>query len=340
MSGSDMEIGRNRRIDIHAHIVPESFPAYSGADSNVPWPSMIDADGCHKHILIQGAVYRTVSEGCWSVPRRVGDMDETGIALQVISPMPELLSYWLPLDDAKAMTRYLNDQIAAMVDRAPTRLAGLGAVPLQDVESAIREMEYVVRKLNFAGVEIASHVNGTSIGHVAFEPFFAAAIELGAAIFVHALRPAGQERIVGAFPEQAVCFPGDIALAAASMITGGIGARHPGLRIAFSHGGGGLSMLLPRLMHAWKVVPKLHDSLIEAPVVTARRFFYDDLLLDPAAINFIISMFGRTQICIGTDYPFAFGDAAPVSTLQQCGLDEATLALIMSTNAKRFLRLS
>ena len=71
-----------------------------------------------------------------------------------------------------------------------------------------------MKSLKLAGVEIASHVNGISIGDARFEPFFAAAERLGAAIFVHALRPAGQDRIVGAFPEQAVCFPGDVALPA------------------------------------------------------------------------------------------------------------------------------
>src|SRR3989442_13025528 len=108
-----------------------------------------------------------------------------------------------------------------------------------------------------------SQVNGLSIGDVGFEPFFSAAERQGAAIFVHALRPAGQDRIVGAFSEQAGCFPGDIGLACASMITGGIGARHPKLRIAFSHGGGGMSILLPRPVHAWNMVPKSTESLSE-----------------------------------------------------------------------------
>ena len=55
--------------------------------------------------------------------------------------MPELLSYWLPLEDAKVLVRYLNDQIAAMVERAPQRLVGLGAVPLQDVDAALQELD-------------------------------------------------------------------------------------------------------------------------------------------------------------------------------------------------------
>ena len=50
--------------------------------------------------------------------------------------MPELLSYWLPLDDAKVLIRYLNEQIAEMIALAPERFVGLGCVPLQDTEAA------------------------------------------------------------------------------------------------------------------------------------------------------------------------------------------------------------
>jgi len=324
-------------IDIHNHVVPERFPPYAGKGTDVPWPSMADAHACHKHVMISGKVYRTVSDGCWSVPRRIEDMGAMQVARQALSPMPELLSYWLPLADARTLIRYLNDEIAAMVARAPERFVGLGAVPLQDVEAAIRELEYVVGSLGFAGVELASHVNGTSIGDPRFEPFFAAAERLSVAVFVHALRPAGQERIVGAFPEQAVCFPGDVALAAASLITGGIAARYPRLRVAFSHGGGAMSILLPRLVQAWHKIPKAAESLPDSPALYARRFFYDALVFDPAAVRFLVGTFGSSQIVVGTDYPFALGESDPVGALEKSGLDAGVLRAIRSENAQRFL---
>ena len=59
--------------------------------------------------------------------------------------MPELLSYWLPLDDAKVLIRYLNDQIAAMVERRARALRRTGRVPLQDVDAALHELDYVVK---------------------------------------------------------------------------------------------------------------------------------------------------------------------------------------------------
>jgi aminocarboxymuconate-semialdehyde decarboxylase len=212
-------------------------------------------------------------------------------------------------------------------------------VPLQDIDAAVSELSFVMKELRFSGVEIASHVNGTSIGDPRFEPFFAECERIGAAVFVHALRPAGQDRIVGPFIEQAVCFPGDIALGAASMITGGIGMRHPKLKIAFSHGGGALPILLPRLMHAWRVLPKIKETLAEAPDVIARRFYYDDLVFEPKAIRFLVETYGASQVLLGTDYPFNMGDNEPLATLGKAGLDAPTVAAITSGNARRFLSL-
>src|SRR5512145_687170 len=324
----------NEVIDVHTHIVPEKFPSYRGKGKDVPWPSMADAHACHKHVMISGKLYRTVSDGSWSVPRRIEQMSEMRVTRQVLSPMPELLSYWLPLADAKVMIRYLNEQLAEMCEAAPERFVGLGCVPLQDPESAIRELEFLRKDLDFPGVEIASHVNGVSIGDPRFEPFFAAAEQLGAAIFVHALRPAGQERIVGPFSEQAVSFPGDIALACASMITGGVAARHPRLRIAFSHGGGAMAMLLPRLAHGWRVVPKAQEALRESPAVTARRFYYDHLVFDAAALRLVIERFGASQIVVGSDYPFNMGETDPVGSLERLGLDHDTHFAVSAGNAR------
>src|ERR1700740_2059750 len=92
-----------------------------------------------------------------------------------------------------------------------------------------------------------------SLGGPRFEPFFAAAESLGAAIFVHALHPTGLDRLVGPPAlAQLGAVSGENALAIVSMITGGTLDRHPDLRIAFSHGGGGFALTLPRLMFGWQ----------------------------------------------------------------------------------------
>jgi len=324
-------------IDVHTHIVPEQFPAYGGSTPDIPWPSMAPAHACHQHVMISGKVYRTVNDGSWSVPRRIEGMEKMRVGRQALSPMPELLSYWLPADDARVLIRFLNDEIARMIAAAPDRFIGLGAVPLQDLDMALRELEYVKKTLGFAGVEIATHVNGVSIGDARFEPFFAAAEKLGASIFVHALRPIGQDRAVGPLSEQAMAFPLDIGLAVANIITGGIAARHPNLRIGFSHGGGAATMLLPRIAHAWRMMPKAKEAMPESPEVYAKRFFYDCVVFDPKLVRLLIESYGQSQIMVGSDFPFAMGEMDPIGLLERAGLDASVLAAVKSGNARRFL---
>ena len=334
LSSSDCNCG----IDAHAHVVPENFPRYMGSAVPAEWPSMAAAQPCHRSVMISGKVYRTVSDLCWDTGKRLADLPAMGLALQAVSPMPELLSYWMNPSDAHQLLRYLNDQIAAMAAEAAGRIVGLGAVPLQDVDLAIRELEYVVRTLGFAGVEVGSNINGVAIGAPQFDPFFEACEELGAAVFVHAIRPAGMDRLVGPAPlQQVIAYPGDVGLAAASVITGNLLMRRPNLRIAFSHGGGTLAMLLPRLQQGWQVFPALKDAVTTAPVEQARKLFYDTLVFDTPTLRHLVATFGSSQLVVGTDYPFNFHDRKPVQRIQEAGFDQATAMQLVQHNAERFL---
>lgn len=325
-------------IDVHAHVVPENFPAYLGSKAPADWPSMAAAQACHRNVMISGKVYRTVSDKCWDTAKRIAELPEMGLALQVVSPMPELLSYWMDARDAQQLLRFLNDQIASMVSESNGALAGLGAVPLQDVDLAIRELDYVVKVLGFPGVEIGSNINGTPIGAPQFDPFFAACEELGACVFVHAIRPAGMDRLVGPPAlQQVLAYPGDVGLAAASVITSNLLPRRPNLRIAFSHGGGTLGLLLPRLQQGWGVFPALKDQVSEAPLDQARRLFYDTLVFDGNALRYLADTFGASQLLVGTDYPFNFHDHTPVRRIESAGFDDDTTALLVHRNAERFL---
>lgn len=323
-------------MDIHTHVVPENFPISPTGGS--AWPSMLPAHACHRHVMISGQVFRTVPDKCWDGRSRLLDMDELGIERQVLSPMPELLSYWLDGRDAAVLTRHLNEQIAGMVHAHPERFSGLGAVPLQDPELAIDELEHAVKRLGLAGIEIGTNINGTPIGAPEFEPFFAAAAELGAAIFVHPLRPCGMERLVGPIMlEQVLAFPCETGLAAASLLTGGTLARHPSLRIALSHGGGSFAALAARLDHAWGIFPALREQMHEAPLATAKRFYFDSLVYHPTLLRSQIALFGATQTMIGSDYPFVIQEADPRQRIAELDFDPQTLDLLCRGNALRWL---
>ena len=325
-------------IDVHTHVVPEDFPPYLGHVAGAPWPSMAPAHACHRHVMISGKVYRTVSHQCWSCQVRLADMDAQGTARQVLSPMPELLSPWLAPEDGRTLARFMNGTIAAMVAEAPSRFTGLGAVPLQDVAMAIEELDRLLHQDGLAGVELPSHVNGMPLGHAQLRPFFEAAGDWGAAIFVHPLRPPDLARLVGpAALEQVLAFPGEIGLAGASLITSGLLAALPRLRIALSHGGGTLAALLPRLAQGARTMPPLKALLPEEPAASARRLWIDDLVYDVATLRHLVAVFGSERVMCGTDYPFAIMDTDPVGSIAAGGFDTAVQAALRGGNARRWL---
>lgn len=299
---------------------------------------MVPAHACHRSVMISGKLYRTVSDKCWDTGKRLADLDAMGLQLQAISPMPELLSYWMEPKAGAQLTHYLNAQIATMVNESSGRMVGLGAVPLQDMDLALRELTSVMQTPGFAGVEIGSNINGVAIGDPRFDPFFEACEALGAAVFVHALRPTGMDRLIGPAPlQQVLAYPGDVGLAAASVLTTNLMERMPGLRIAFSHGGGTLAMLLPRLEQACKVFPALQESLVHSPTAQARKLFYDTLVFDTPTLQHLVKQFGASQLMVGTDYPFNFSDTTPVSSIERAGFDLGTVQMLMQSNAERFL---
>lgn len=328
-------------VDVHAHVIPGEFPAYLGGATPAGWPSMAPAQDCfHRSVMIDGKNYRTVSDKSWTTSRRLADFEEMGLALQAISPMPELLSYWLAPAVGAQLVRFLNEQIAGMVAESGGQLIGLGAVPLQDMDLAIRELTYIKTSLGLKGVEIGSNINGVVMGDPRWLPFFEACAALDMPVFVHALRPAGMDRLVGPPPlQQVLAYPTDVGLAAASVLTGNLLARVPGLRLAFSHGGGTLAMLLPRLQQAMSVFPALKDSVLKSPAEQARELYYDTLVFDTPTLQHLVRTFGASQLLVGTDYPFNFHDARPIESIRAAGFDETIVDQLTQANARRFLGL-
>src|SRR4029077_17235317 len=152
-------------IDVHTHVVPARLPDALADFPGIPWPSIQHTDACHAQGMLSGKNFRAIDDACWSVPRRTEQMPGMDVGMQVLSPMPELLSYWLPPPAAAVLARHVNETIAEMVRTAPDRFHGLGMVPLQDMDAAQRELEHAMRQLGLKGVEIATNVNGGAVGH-------------------------------------------------------------------------------------------------------------------------------------------------------------------------------
>ena len=123
------------------------------------------------------------------------------------------------------------------------------------------------------------------------------------------------------------------------MITTNLIERRPRLRIAFSHGGGTLAMLLPRLEQARHMFPALREAVTASPTEQARKFYYDDLVFDALTLRHLAALFGTSRLLIGTDYLFNFHDQTPVARLVDAGLEPAAIQQILLSNAERLIRL-
>jgi len=154
-------------IDVHSHVIPRVLPRDPTGGEIGAWPSVhCEACGRKAQVMVGDKPFRDIDDRSWDIERRVADMDEDGIGAQALSPMPELLSYWLPASAALELTRGLNHTIADMVARSPHRFFGLGAVPLQDPDLAAREVSELRDRFGLVGVEVGSNINGDYLGDV------------------------------------------------------------------------------------------------------------------------------------------------------------------------------
>jgi len=265
---------------------------------------------------------------------RLRAMDAMGIDIQVLSPsLVHQCTYALPDAQALALEQLTNDRVAETVARHPDRLAGIGSVPLQNIDMAVRELERAVRDLGLKGIVISSHANGAEIGEPSMLPFWQKVSDLGTAVMIH---PAGgtdprlkKHRRLTSIGQQM-----EEAFAVSSLMFEGVLDRFPDLRIAVSHGGGFLPYYAGRLDEFWRkgFFPGLAGDLS----AYLKRLHYDSVVFNPDVLENLAAKVTPARIMMGTDYPF--GENDPVGFIRRAGqLSREEQDAVLGSNAARFL---
>ncbi len=327
------------KIDIHTHILPKNWPDLKEKYGYGGWVRMEHyAPGCAR-MMIDDKHFRDVEENLWDAHVRLHDCDKQGVSVQVLSTVPVMFSYWAKGQDALDLSRFLNDHIASVVASAPDRFIGLGTIPMQAPELAVKELERCVKELHLAGVEIGTHVNDWNLDDKHLFPIFQAAAELGAAVFVHPWDMMGKDRMPKYWLPWLVGMPAEVSLAICTMIFGGVFERLPNLRVAFAHGGGAFPGTLGRIEHGFNVRPDLCG--VDNPHNPRRylgRFYLDSLVHDRRMLKYILELVGDDHVVLGSDYPFPLGEQRPGSLIEQMtDLDHQTKEKLYSLNALRWL---
>ena len=320
-------------FDVHAHVI---VPEITGDE---PWRPKVFRDEAGGQVVeMGGKQVRAAVQEFVDIDGILSAQDEAGVDRLLLCPWVPLLYYDAEPEEGLRRARIQNDALSALVRAHPDRVAALGAAPLQDPELAAEELRRIMGDGVLRGVELAASVRGVFLGDDRFEPFWQAAEDTGALVFIHPTTrgfdsPAFQDYYLW----NTVANPLETATTAAHMVVAGVMERHPGLRVLLAHGGGALMAVRGRMRHAHGFQPQAKARLGESPDDSIRRFYFDTLTHDEALLRALIDYVGPERVLLGSDYPFDMGDARHVDTVRALGLDPGVEARILAGNAEELI---
>jgi aminocarboxymuconate-semialdehyde decarboxylase len=328
------------KIDVHTHILPKDIPHWKDRFGYGGFIRLDHYTPCSAHMVRDdGKQFRDIEDNCWDPVRRIEEMDEFAVGVQVLSTVPVMFSYWAEPKDGAEIARFLNEHLADIVTEFPLRFTGLGTVPLQDTGLAIGELERC-RSIGLAGVQIGTNVNQQNLGDPQFFDFFKACEELGMAIFVHPWDMMGRKDMQKYWLPWLVGMPAEVSRAICSLIFSGTLEKCRDLRICFAHGGGSFPATIGRIDHGFQVRPDLCAvDNPHSPRKYLSKMYFDSLVHEGAKLDYLIKLVGADQVMLGTDYPFPLGELKPGSLIESMPYDDAIKAMLLHGAALNWLNL-
>jgi aminocarboxymuconate-semialdehyde decarboxylase len=326
-------------IDTHAHVLLPDLATEVRRRDAVGWETAQELE-----FLRQGSESLTVSADMVRerfarltvLERRLADMDDSGVDIQLVSPSPSHYYPWADADLASWVAGEANEAVASLVGLAPSRLRGLGLAPLQHPDLMVEALDDAVLTHGLDGVEISSGAPGVELSDPRLDPFWARAEELEAIVFLHPFGCTLDERLAPYYLSNSVGQPTENAVALSHLIFSGVLDRYPGLRILAAHGGGYLPTHIGRADQAWRVRPESR-TCERPPSSYLGQLWFDSLVHDPRVLQQLVAAAGAGRVVLGSDYPFDMGTDDPVAQVTGSGLDDETQHAILSGNARHLL---
>ncbi len=284
--------------------------------------------------------------------KRLRLMDEHGIELTLLSLNAPAVQA-IP-DPARAtdIARRANDFLAEEVRKRPARFEALAALPMQDPDAAIRELERCVKELGFKGAlvngfsQVRDPNSAVYLDLPQYWPFWEAVERLDVPFYLHPRNPLpsmaqiyeGHPWLLG--PTWA--FGQETAVHALRLMGSGLFDKYPRIQIILGHMGEGLPYSMWRVdnRNAWvKARPrypakkKIAEYFSQNFYLTTAGNFRTQTLIDA------ILEIGVDRVLFSTDWPFENIDHAAV-WFDAASISENDRLKIGRTNAIRLFKLN
>ena len=333
--------GKSKVIDLHCHYLnPQVNAKTAQLNAGQYDPTVIFANELTRQTNVKQMATRAPK--LMGIKERLRDMDKMGVDIQAVCPAPYHFFYFTEAGYGAELAREVNEGIAQLVADTPDRFVGMGSVPLQNAELAVRELNHAVGTLGLRGIEICTNVNGKNLTDpsLGLEPFFARCEQLGILLFMHPLGYTQADRLTNHYFNNVIGNPLESTVAVSHLIFDGVMARYPKLKVLVAHGGGFIAHYWARMDHAWRARADTRTVIKRKPSSYLKKFYFDTITHDPVMLGRLIDQYGADHVVLGTDYPYDMADDDPMGTLAQVArLPKAARDLVAGGNAARLLRI-
>jgi len=328
------------KIDTHTHILPPKLPQWTKKFGYGDFIYLKDREDGKKDMIKGNEFFRTIEENCWDEQIRIKEYQDFNTQVQVVCTVPVMFSYWAKPQDGLAVSQFLNDHIVDLCTRFPKNYIGLGSLPMQDTELAVKELERI-QELGMKGIQIGSNINGLNLSEERFFPIFEACERLNMSIMIHPWNMMGFDEMRKYWLPWLVGMPAETSRAACSMIFSGIFEKLPKLRVLFSHAGGSFFPTIGRIEHGYNCRPDLVavDNKVN-PREYLGKFWADCITHDIDLLKYILNIQGSKKICLGSDYPFPLGDLEIGKFIEDSDLSQEVKENIFANSAIEWLDLN
>ena len=301
-------------IDVHAHVVSEKLLDWLVGTGTFGFARRDGGGYC-------AAVYPELDRGLYAFDERLSGLDERGVELQLVSPLPNFLSWPGGAADVD-FARRVNASTADCVARSGGRFVGLAAVALGEPDRAVDELGRALGEHGLVGAVLATFAGDRPLDHAAFEPLFAALEHQNLPVLVHPTSAEPLARWDDYALAIGLAWPNETTLALTRLIFAGTLDRHPDLRLIAAHGGGNLLFMKGRLDLTFEASAFAHEPACHAHIARPPGAYYDRLLFDTAVgsreqLRFLIDVAGADHVVFGTDDPFEVADPVGAMALPE-----------------------